>query len=170
MIIPSHGRFVGASSIPFSEYKRRPGDRVGLKLAYSQRVRQTSRPSRRLRYQLVEVVCQCSASRFDGRSRLPLALRNQHRNASNVRRASNVRVLHQNRRPRSNRRRMEAASRTARQPLVRLLGRKCGCSIDGGGFTVRHRQSSNRQKQPSKLCQPSETPQTMISSDLHYRL
>ena len=29
VIIPSHGRFVGASSQPFSEYKRKPGDRVG---------------------------------------------------------------------------------------------------------------------------------------------
>lgn len=27
--IPSHGRFVGASSLPFSEYKRKRGDRVG---------------------------------------------------------------------------------------------------------------------------------------------
>jgi hypothetical protein len=27
--MPSHGRFVGASSQPFSEYRRRPGDRVG---------------------------------------------------------------------------------------------------------------------------------------------
>jgi phage terminase large subunit GpA-like protein len=30
LLIPSHGRFVGASSMPFSEYKRRPWDRVGL--------------------------------------------------------------------------------------------------------------------------------------------
>ncbi|MGV3483356.1 MAG: terminase gpA endonuclease subunit [Planctomycetaceae bacterium] len=30
VLLPSHGRFVGASSMPFSEYKRRPGDRVGL--------------------------------------------------------------------------------------------------------------------------------------------
>jgi hypothetical protein len=30
VVLPSHGRFVGASSQPFSEYKRRPGDRVGL--------------------------------------------------------------------------------------------------------------------------------------------
>ena len=30
VLYPSHGRFVGASSIPFSEYKRRLGDRVGL--------------------------------------------------------------------------------------------------------------------------------------------
>lgn len=30
VVLPSHGRFVGASSIPFSEYKRKPGDRVGL--------------------------------------------------------------------------------------------------------------------------------------------
>jgi hypothetical protein len=30
VIMPSHGRFVGASSLPFSEYRRRPGDRVGL--------------------------------------------------------------------------------------------------------------------------------------------
>jgi len=29
-VMPSHGRFVGASSIPFSEYKRKPGERVGL--------------------------------------------------------------------------------------------------------------------------------------------
>jgi phage terminase large subunit GpA-like protein len=27
--LPSHGRYVGASSIPFSEYKRKRGDRVG---------------------------------------------------------------------------------------------------------------------------------------------
>jgi hypothetical protein len=30
ILTPSHGRFVGASSIPFSEYKRKQGDRVGL--------------------------------------------------------------------------------------------------------------------------------------------
>lgn len=30
IVIPSHGRFVGASSIPFAEYKRKRGDRVGL--------------------------------------------------------------------------------------------------------------------------------------------
>lgn len=29
IMMPSHGRFVGASSVPFSEYKRKPGDRVG---------------------------------------------------------------------------------------------------------------------------------------------
>ncbi|MGW8256625.1 MAG: terminase gpA endonuclease subunit [Thermoguttaceae bacterium] len=30
VLLPSHGRFVGASSIPFSEYKRKMGDRIGL--------------------------------------------------------------------------------------------------------------------------------------------
>ena len=30
IVIPSHGRFVGASSIPFAEYKRKRGERVGL--------------------------------------------------------------------------------------------------------------------------------------------
>lgn len=30
IVLPSHGRFVGASSIPFSDYKRKTGDRVGL--------------------------------------------------------------------------------------------------------------------------------------------
>jgi hypothetical protein len=30
VVMPSHGRFVGASGIPFSEYKRKPGERVGL--------------------------------------------------------------------------------------------------------------------------------------------
>ena len=30
ILLPSHGRFVGAASRPFSEYQRRPGDRVGL--------------------------------------------------------------------------------------------------------------------------------------------
>lgn len=29
-LFPSHGRFVGAGSRPFSEYARRPGDRIGL--------------------------------------------------------------------------------------------------------------------------------------------
>lgn len=29
MLLPSHGQFVGASSVPFSEYKRKLGDRVG---------------------------------------------------------------------------------------------------------------------------------------------
>lgn len=30
VLLPSHGRYVGASSMPFSEYTRKPGDRVGL--------------------------------------------------------------------------------------------------------------------------------------------
>jgi phage terminase large subunit GpA-like protein len=30
VLLPSHGRFVGAASRPFFEYTRRPGDRVGL--------------------------------------------------------------------------------------------------------------------------------------------
>jgi len=30
VLLPSHGKYVGASSIPFSEYKRKHGDRVGL--------------------------------------------------------------------------------------------------------------------------------------------
>jgi len=30
IVVPSHGKYVGASSIPFSEYKRKKGDRVGL--------------------------------------------------------------------------------------------------------------------------------------------
>ena len=29
-LLPSHGKYVGASSIPFSEYKRKRGDRLGL--------------------------------------------------------------------------------------------------------------------------------------------
>jgi len=29
VVIPSHGRFIGASSVPMSEYKRKRGDRVG---------------------------------------------------------------------------------------------------------------------------------------------
>jgi hypothetical protein len=30
VVLPSHGRFVGASSVPFSEYRRKQGDRLGL--------------------------------------------------------------------------------------------------------------------------------------------
>jgi phage terminase large subunit GpA-like protein len=30
VLLAAHGRFVGASSMPYSDYKRRPGDRVGL--------------------------------------------------------------------------------------------------------------------------------------------
>lgn len=29
IVMPSHGRYVGASSVPFSEYKRKRGDRIG---------------------------------------------------------------------------------------------------------------------------------------------
>jgi len=29
IVMPSHGRFVGASSVPFHEYRRKHGDRVG---------------------------------------------------------------------------------------------------------------------------------------------
>lgn len=31
LVMPSHGRFVGPQSTPMSEYRRRPGDRVGLR-------------------------------------------------------------------------------------------------------------------------------------------
>ena len=30
VLMPSHGRFVGASSVPFSDYKKKRGDRVGM--------------------------------------------------------------------------------------------------------------------------------------------
>ena len=30
IVMPSHGRYVGASSLPFSDYKRKRGERVGL--------------------------------------------------------------------------------------------------------------------------------------------
>jgi len=30
IVMPAHGRYVGASSIPFADYKRKRGDRVGL--------------------------------------------------------------------------------------------------------------------------------------------
>jgi phage terminase large subunit GpA-like protein len=30
IVLPSHGKYIGASSIPFSDYKRKKGDRVGL--------------------------------------------------------------------------------------------------------------------------------------------
>jgi hypothetical protein len=29
IVMPSHGRYVGASSLPFAEYRRKPGDRIG---------------------------------------------------------------------------------------------------------------------------------------------
>ena len=39
--MPSHGRFVGASSQPFSEYKRKPGDRIRpLEDGPSQKIKQ----------------------------------------------------------------------------------------------------------------------------------
>lgn len=30
VLLPAHGRFVGASAVPYSDYKRKPGERVGL--------------------------------------------------------------------------------------------------------------------------------------------
>ncbi len=29
IVMPSHGRYVGASGLPFAEYRRKPGDRIG---------------------------------------------------------------------------------------------------------------------------------------------
>ena len=37
ILTPSHGRFVGASSMPFSEYRRKRGDRVGQDRAVDER-------------------------------------------------------------------------------------------------------------------------------------
>ncbi len=62
VIIPSHGRFVGASSLPFSEYRRRPGDRVGLNWRIPNVHGKRAIRHVVLRYQLVEVVYQCSPS------------------------------------------------------------------------------------------------------------
>lgn len=31
LVVPSHGRFIGPASTPMSEYRRKPGDRVGLR-------------------------------------------------------------------------------------------------------------------------------------------
>ncbi|HBJ37542.1 MAG TPA: hypothetical protein DDZ51_22860 [Planctomycetaceae bacterium] len=56
ILLRSHGRFVGASSNPFSEYKRRPGDRVGLNWHVPQDPRQTRHPPLHLRHKLVEVI------------------------------------------------------------------------------------------------------------------
>ena len=66
-LMPSHGRFVGASSMPFAEYRTQPGDRVG----HNWRIPNVpaSGPCRhvRLRHQLLEVVYHRAAARGDGR-------------------------------------------------------------------------------------------------------
>jgi len=49
ILLPSHGKYVGASSIPFSEYKRRRGDRIG----HHWRIPSTT-GKRQVRYVLVD--------------------------------------------------------------------------------------------------------------------
>jgi len=48
-ILPSHGRYVGASSIPFSEYRRKRGDRIG----HHWRIRSTT-GKRQVRHVLID--------------------------------------------------------------------------------------------------------------------
>ncbi len=72
---PQPRRFVGASSMPFSEYKRRPGDRVGL----NWRIPNVhgKRAIRHVVYDTTgEVVHQRKAMRCHGRSRMPVAVWN----------------------------------------------------------------------------------------------
>jgi len=58
IVMPSHGRFVGASSQPFSEYKRKPGDRIGHNWRCPTCM--ASGPSaHRVRHELLEVVRPC---------------------------------------------------------------------------------------------------------------
>jgi len=49
ILLPSHGKYVGASSVPFSEYKRKRGDRVGLHWRIPARV-----GARQVRHALVD--------------------------------------------------------------------------------------------------------------------
>ncbi len=128
ILLPSHGRFVGASSNPFSEYKRRPGDRVGL----NWRV-----PSINGKRAIRHVIYDTNWWKSFTHARLAVAmgdrgclsdLRRSPRATSHVRRTSDRRVLHPNRRARPNGRRMESPTGTTRQPLARLLGglrRRC---------------------------------------------
>ena len=160
ILLPSHGRFVGASVNPFSEYKRRPGDRVGLNWRIPTHPRQASDPPRHLRHQLVEVLHARATRRRDGRSRLPLHLRRPRRTAPHVRRASHRRVLHQNRRPRPNRRRMESPPRTTRQPLARLPGRLRRRCVDAGSVVVwnrSYRSAPKRERVSFKELQQRKT-------------
>ena len=75
IVIPSHGRFVGASSFPFSEYKRKPGRPRRAELADPQRPGQAGRAARDVRHELLEVVRPRPAGRADGRPGLSVALR-----------------------------------------------------------------------------------------------
>ena len=100
LLLPSHGRFVGASSIPFSEYKRKMGDRVGLNWRIP-----NVQGKRAVRHVVFDTnywksFCPRPAGSGDGRPRLPIALRRQARSASPCRRAHHGRVPCEDRGPR----------------------------------------------------------------------
>ena len=120
ILLPSHGRFVGASSNPFSEYKRRPGDRVGLNWRVP-----TIHGKRAIRH----VIYDTNWWKSFTHARLAVAMGDrgclsifgdrpdQHRMFAEQVTAEYSRT---HRRPRSYRRRMEGPSGTTRQPLARL--------------------------------------------------
>ena len=99
VVVPSHGRFVGASSQPFSEYKRKPGDRIG----HNWRVPnvQGKRAVRHVVYDTNywKSFVHARLAVPMGERGLPVTLRREARPAQTVRRTSNRRIPHQDGRP-----------------------------------------------------------------------
>ena len=133
VLTPSHGRFVGASSIPFSEYKRKPGEQVG----HNWRL-----PSVQGRGAIRHIVYDTNFWKSFIYARLAVALgdpgalyavRRSGRVTPIVHRASSGRVSREDRRTRSHCGRVETAARANGQSLV---GRNCGMRrrrVDVGG-------------------------------------
>jgi hypothetical protein len=94
------------------------GDRVGLNWRMPVVRGKTCRPSRRVLYELLEVLRPHPPGGPDRRPRLPLALRPQRRPSSLARVTSDRRVPRGDRRPRPHCGRVEAPRRRPRQPLA----------------------------------------------------
>ena len=132
VLTPSHGRFVGASGNPFSEYKRKSGDRVGLNWRIPNVHGKRRRASRPVRHELVEILHPRPSGGLHGRSRLSVDLRHQSVAAPTARRACDRRVFHQNRGTRTHSRRVEIEAGATRQPLAGLPCRCRGRRVDSG--------------------------------------
>ena len=138
LVLPSHGRFVGASSLPFSEYKRKPGDRVGLNWRIPNAL-----GKRAIRHVLFDT--NYWKSFIHARLAVPMGDQgclslfgdrpDQHRLFAEHLTAE-YRV--QDRGPRPDGRRMEAAPGAAGQPLARLPGRLRRRGVDAGCRALRH--------------------------------
>ena len=101
IVLPSHGKYVGAASKPWEQYTRRPGELLG-----NHWMLPSVKGKRAVRHLLIDTnywksFIHCATGRGDGRCRLPGELRQQGRRAPHARRAFDRRILRSDARQRA---------------------------------------------------------------------